>query len=241
MTRASRDKVFCNQCKNTTNHSVKALYRYNEYVYFENAGELESESLGVSEAQVLECEGCETVSFRHLHHPNNPTIWSFDAENGGLVSSTGPFTYTKFYPERLEGWITEKPVSGLPTNIRKAYKEVIECYNSDLLLMCASGLRCIVESLCAHFSIASEDASGKAVSLGSRIRQLGIKRLIPEDLASALQEHKELGNVALHYLVVPEKEALKLAIELVEITFENLFNVSTRHVELKGKMIRRIS
>lgn len=211
--------VFCNSCSGPTQHVVKTSFEVKDY-----EGDMCEASLdSVTNYQVIQCAGCETVSFRQVSN--------FFVEGGSF------YTY---YPSRLKDWLTEKTVVGLPPHIRRVYREILDAYNAELVVLCASGLRTLVEGLCNHFQIVEKDGTGKPVALGIRIRELSMRRLIPSSLADALRAHKELGNDAVHNLVAPSKEELKLAIGLIETAFENLFNVATRHHELGDKMTRRI-
>lgn len=232
-------KSFCNWCSTETNHSIKAEYNHSDIVDYEVDGRVIKDELGITTFQVVQCAGCESTSFRKEQISFRPT-WDAIMLTGDSFSAPLPPPVVNFYPERLQGWLIEKPTAGFPTNMRSAYREVLDCYNYNLLLMCASGLRSLVEGLCVHFNTASQDSSGRSISLGSRVRELATKRLIPNSLADALRAHKELGNDALHNLIAPDKEEFQLAIELIETAFENLFTIAKRHSDLGGKMTRRM-
>ncbi len=235
MKRQEKLTAHCNWCKNDTYHTEKA--GYDEIQSFEYWDEEEqryiSSENGELTYQIIECNGCGSVSYRQEYVP-----WL--SEFHKFAPDLAPKRKTTYFPIRSWDKLFEMQVTNLPSSMRRAYQEVLAAYNSDLHLLCAAGLRSIVEGLCTQFKIAEKDLSGKPIALGTRIRELATKRFISANLADALRTHKELGNDAVHNLVVPSKEELKLAIGLIETAFENLFNVSKQHEELGGRMTSRI-
>lgn len=132
-------------------------------------------------------------------------------------------------------------VVDLPPLLRKVYEEVTAAYDANLFTLCSVGLRALVEGICAD----CEDT--KKVprvypkrELGLRVQELGIRHLIPKDLAEAFRAHNLLGNDAVYQLITPGRDEIKLAIELIETAFDNIFSVARRHSDLGGMMSERI-
>lgn len=228
---SNKFKVFCNRCNTMTNHSEVCEHVSNEIVEVDNEGVIEKHHLGSSTYQVVKCDGCEAVSFRSLDY--FPNFLSFDEETSKPIFSQTK-TFEKIYPERLNNSLSEKRIIELPSNIRKVYREVIDSYNYDLRILCAAGLRSIVEAVCVHFKL-------KAKPLQAGIDKLSEIGLIGKDLAKSLVAHKSLGNNAVHRLDAPEREELKTAIHLIEVTLESVFGVPGHHQRLNEMIGKRLS
>ena len=231
MAKTTKFKAFCNRCNTKTNHSVITEHNYNDIEETKNDGVIQSHLIGSFSFQIIECNGCDIISYRSLVYLSN--FLDVNETTGQLKVSKGK-TFETFYPERIENLIIEKRIVGIPIVIRKAYKEVLECFNNDLRILCSAGLRAMIEGICNHFKIRSKDLKGK-------IDTLGANGLIGKELANSLQSHRLLGNNALHELWIAERDELKVAIELMEITMETLFGVPERHKELTKKISTRLT
>jgi hypothetical protein len=223
-------KVFCNQCNTNTNHTIKCEHKVNDIVKIELDGEFEEHFIGTYLYQIIECNGCETISYRSVDSFND--FVDFDTEKGLIKNGTK--TFQTVYPERLTDALIEKKIVGIPILLRKTYSEVIDSYNFNHLILCAAGLRAIVEGICTHYGFEGQ-------YLKDKINQLGDNGFISKDLSESLNLHKNLGNHALHRLIMPEKSELKSAIHLLELTLETLFGVPDRHQKLKNAIKKRLS
>jgi hypothetical protein len=224
-------KAFCNRCNGSTNHTLKAEHKVDDTGEIENNGVVETHYLGTYYYQIIECDGCNAIAYRSVDFINN--FMDLDASTGKWVITKGK-TFETYFPERLENSIVEKRIVGIPNLLKKAYQEVIQCYNSDLRILCSAGLRAMIEGICNHYKI-----GGKI--LKNRIDALGNNGLISTELAKSLHTHRFLGNYAMHQLSFAEKDELKDAIELIEITMENLFGVPEKHKKLSKKITDRVS
>lgn len=221
-----------------TNHEVNATQKRDdgrEYEYEEWDGSKHTREVWdcISTYQLVSCQGCDSVSYRTVEHyrgldEDDVTLYP----KRKLLSEQLPFVDIA---PRVE-------VSNMPRHIRQGYEEVKAAYTHKLYMLCASGLRLLVEGLCSHFGIAAKDRNDKSVSLGSRIRQLQRNGKVVEEVADAfIKCHKELGNGALHFGAIPDAGELKLAIDIVEVALETMFNVAPKSDELQSKMMRRVA
>lgn len=224
-------KTFCNRCNTPTNHSIKAEHKIDDTIDIDNDGIVEQQYLGTYSYQIIECNGCESISFRSVDFLTS--FMNID-ETSGEWKTSNDKSFETFYPERIENSIVEKRIVGIPILLRKAYQEVLQCYNYDLKILCAVGLRAIIEGICNQYKIS-------APTLKDRIDTLGSNGLISHSLATSLHTHRFLGNFAIHKLSIAEKGELKEAIELIEITMETLFGVPKRHEALTKKITDRVS
>lgn len=217
-------KAFCNHCNTITNHHVKLEHKIDDVVDDQEI----QHYLGTYKYQIIECNGCETISYRSVDY--FPTFGELNKEGKIVISNSK--TFETFYPERIKDQLAERKIVNLPTIIRKAYREVIDAYNFDQNILCAAGLRAIVEGICAHYKINSK-------TLGEKIDLLN--PLIGKELSEALKIHKSLGNYALHRLDIPEKVELEEAIHLVEHSLETLFEIPIRSQKLRESLNTRIT
>jgi hypothetical protein len=91
-----------------------------------------------------------------------------------------------------------------------------------------------IEGVCKYLSI-----GGKTLS--DKLKNLEQNGFLNKELAQALENHKFLGNEALHRMETPGKEELKVAIELLELTFESIFGIPERRKVLNDEISKRIS
>lgn len=224
-----KTRVHCNKCNQITNHRIVSDYKKQDIREIEaETGVIQQYHLGTYSYQIVECMGCESVSFITRDEFRNV----LEVDKSGKFIDTDKI-FEKIYPERAGNFLATKKIIGTPLMVFKAYQEVIDCYNYELRILCAGGLRVIVEAICNHFGI-----SGK--SLGERIDELSNSGLLSAKSAQALQIHKFIGNFALHRLDMPEKEELKVAIDIVEHTLIELFELPIKESTLSKMITTRV-
>lgn len=180
--------------------------------------------------QVIECQGCETVSFRHAS-------WFSEAQDYDDDGTT-----ERVYPRRNKDALSARPYHNVPSNLRRIYTELIDCFNNDSSTLCAAGLRALVEGICAQQGIIDGPVEAPAKGGGTqivrrdnlegRIAGLQEKGLLTQPSAQTLHEHRYLGNSAVHELARPSADELKLAIEIVEHVLEQLYELPEKAAEL---------
>ncbi|WP_174876054.1 DUF4145 domain-containing protein [Vogesella oryzae] len=226
--------VHCIECKRSTRHLVT--------VSLDKTGSESNEREGWSvdwsdRYQVIECQGCETVSFRHQS-------WFSEAQDFDDDGTT-----ERVYPLRNKDAINPRPYHNVPSNLRRIYTELIDCFNNDSPTLCAAGLRALVEGVCAQQGIADgpvelpAKGGGTQVvrrdNLEGRIAGLQEKGLLTQSSAQTLHEHRYLGNSAVHELARPSSDELKLAIEIVEHVLDQLYELPEKAAELHRAIDRR--
>ena len=225
-------KIYCISCSNSTNHKIVGEYK-KKYTPNNTPG-MEIE-FAQGHWQILECLGCEEITFRETW------INSEDRD-----SMTGEYDiFEKLYPERSDKVLPIKTFLNVPTTLKRIYREIIDCYNNEIYTMCAAGLRAIIEGLCAdkkvkngHVTVTNSDGSTKTVrkrNLMGKIEGLHEKGLLTRQHSEILHEHRFLGNDAVHDLKQPTQDELKLAIQIVEHTLENLYELKNKADEWRSK------
>ena len=226
-------RVPCKTCNSITNHIVVVSID-------EDISEIISEEFSldcVDNYQIIKCQGCDVKSFRHLN-------WF--SENDCLESDG----YTeRLYPRRDISSLSAKELWNTPQPLRRIYRESIESFNSECFTLCAAGLRAIVEGICTNQSvnnglitICEKDGSKKekrVKTLEGKISGLYEKGVLTKQSSETLHQHRFLGNDALHQLEFPSKAELKLAIEIIEHTLEQLYEIPEKVQELSGKLVLR--
>lgn len=228
--------VLCVECNRTTKHRVAASLDKDGTHYEQREGWSVE---WVDNYQVVQCQGCETVTFRHLHWFSEDYYPEYD-EDG---------TTERLYPKRDANSLKAEALLNVPTTLRRIYGEVIDCFNNDALTLCAAGLRAMVEGLCADRGITDGpvicSAKGGGTqevrkdNLEGKISGLYEKGLLTQSSAQTLHEHRYLGNDAVHELARPSQGELKLAIEIIEHTLEQLYEIPQKALDLKRSMAKR--
>jgi hypothetical protein len=187
--------------------------------------------------QIIQCQGCKAISFRHVGWFSE----YLDEESDG--------TSEQLYPKRSANTLPIKSFLNVPPNLRRIYREAIDSYNYECYTMCAAALRAIVEGLCADQKVidgpvfvkkkdGSETVKRKK-DLQAKIAGLYEKGILTKINADLLHEHRYLGNEAVHELTQPSINELLLAIEIAEHMFDTLYEIPDKAEQLrKAKLLR---
>lgn len=221
-------KSYCRTCKKDTNHEVIC----EESIKF---GDEEWEVFGEDKYQIIRCMGCDNITFR---------------EEGWFSEDINPYTgdpllRISLYPKASGDDLESKRMTDVPKKIKRIYEETINSYNNQSFILCATGLRAIIEGVCAEENIKdgpieSKNENGdieiiRKNNLQGKIGGLYENNLITKDHAEILHEHRFLGNKAVHELDMPSAEELKLGIEILEHTLENIYELKYKGQELQFK------
>lgn len=236
-------KVHCSQCGGERNHLV-----------LKSADTNGAEVLGVFDGheetidwsdnfQIIQCQGCETISFRHQS-------WFSEAQEYYGPDDYSDGMTTRLYPKRSKDTRPIRDYYNVPSILRRIYRESIDCYNNDSFTLCAAGLRAIVEGLCSAQGVADgpietkkKDGTTKVerkTSLQGKIAGLKEKGVLTESQANSLHEHRYLGNEAVHELSSPSQAELALAIEIIEHTLDGLYELPDKAEELRARKAKRL-
>jgi hypothetical protein len=137
------------------------------------------------EYQVVECQGCKSVSFRHSHQ---------DTENVDHDPESGePFLErtVELYPKRENGRPPLDNTHLLPDPVRGMYRETVAARDASLPVLAGIGIRALVETVCKERNTA-------AGSLENRIDALVIQGVLTKPGAEILHSLRIMGNQAAH-------------------------------------------
>jgi len=151
--------------------------------------------------QIVECCGCKTVSFRHLH---------MDSEDYASGPDGGEFLVTQnLYPAREEGRRELSDQIFVPIDVRRVYLETKSAMANNQLVLAGIGVRAIVEAVC-------RDKEAVGANLKRKIDDLALKGLLSNDGVQILHRLRTMGNRSAHTVVPHTPEQLSLAMDVVE-------------------------
>jgi hypothetical protein len=208
----SQKRIFCNRCRNETNHTVLCDHAYVIQCKEDDGAPSDWERYIY---RFWICAGCESATLEEC--------WT----GMGYEDNKGKQIYiSAYYPKRTAQDIWQKPFRQLPEKLTKIYGETILAFNENLMILCAAGLRTLVEGIC-------EDKGIKGRNLEERINAL--VTLLPQNIVTGLHGFRFMGNEALHELTPPEPDDLRLAIEISEDLLNFLYELDYKANQLPIK------
>lgn len=154
---------------------------------------------------VLECAGCEKISYRTDYND----IDNIDADGDN-------YTDIKLFPSSIPN---HKPLEShfyLPKKIRALYLESLQCIAANSKIMAAAAFRAIIEGVCEV-----EKVKGKDLEL--KIKGLVVEGIISKDDAKRLHSIRFMGNDAVHKLDSVDDDKIMLVLKIVEHLLESLY------------------
>lgn len=191
-------RVQCRECGRETNHTVCASAEF-ESEYSERDFSITS----WDEYQVIECKGCQTVSFRHRSRDTEDTDHDPDTEEEFLVESV------KLYPEHASGRDAMRNAELLPSPVQRIYQETLSALNGGMRVLAGIGIRALVETMCKD-----RDAGGR--DLEKRIDDLVAQGAVARGGADILHGLRIMGNQAAHEVRPHTAEDLNVALDVIE-------------------------
>lgn len=222
-------KCFCNRCNIEINHNVikSVLEEWEEEDRYGPDG--------YTDFQTIKCNGCGRISFRELKYCSEYR----DEESDG--------TYEELYPESHQNHHEKIKTINLPYNLENVYDETVSCYNKKMRIMCATGIRAMLDGICNEQgikkgTIEKKQNDGKIANtisskLDGKINGMNEKGIITKSQANALHELRFLGNKAIHELDEPSLSDLDLAFDIVEHVLVDIYDlpVKSKKLEMRRK------
>jgi hypothetical protein len=195
-------RIYCNCCKQETNHEVKAEHKAK---WFDEIGfgQMLIHHLWV-------CMGCE-------HAVLQETYGNSEMQDGEEEQH--------YYPERSEGFLFPKPYAKLNPKLAAIYREALTCYNGKALILCAAGLRALLEGVCEDMKIKGRNLEIKIDGLQAHLPNKNIIR--------NLHQFRFMGNHAVHELAAPKPTEVALAIEVIEDLLNFLYELNYKASRLR--------
>ncbi len=228
-TQGHRVQVLCRKCKRLTNHVVLVAAESRGFVPWGPDDGLSWSN----NHEIIQCQGCDDISFRYQSSNSE------DCDEHGETN-----VEEVIFPRRTLETVGEKVHLSVPSNLRRIYRETVDCYNNDDLSLCGAGVRALVEGICTENGITDgpveetradgSTARSRASNLKGKINGLFERGVLTRPNADVLHEHRYLGNEAMHDLARPSKKELSIAISIVEHVFESIYEIPA-----KGSLLRR--
>ncbi|MET4599889.1 DUF4145 domain-containing protein [Stenotrophomonas sp. 2694] len=190
--------IACSTCSGKTTHHVKASY--------DQRTEFDSRHGSVSfhsDFQIVQCQGCSTISFREAHSNSEDWELNDDDEPSSVVVES-------LYPSRVEGIKgLGDDVRWLSSTVNLIYSETLQAMASNSPVLAGIGLRALLEMVCKEKSAVGKDLFHKIDSL------VEVRVLTPAS-AAVLHKIRTLGNSAAHEAKPHTPKQLGLALSIVE-------------------------
>ena len=153
----TKDKILsvqCLSCKGATKHRVTGSLDKTGTEY----DQIEGWSVDWTDRyQIIQCQGCDSVSFRHQSWFSEGQVFGDDG------------TTERLYPRRGATTVSARAFHYVPENLRRIYGELIDCFNNESPTLCAAGLRALVEGICAQQAISDGPVEVPAKDGGTQI------------------------------------------------------------------------
>lgn len=206
------EKYFCQACRGQRKHVV--LFEKKT-----SGSEDEYNFQWINRFRIIECAGCENISFVKMYGDN---FMMREGQDGEMeyYEDNDVYPYYLKQGEELSG------IHQLPENIKSIYSETINALKVGSLLLTAAGFRAVIESTCNHLKI-------KQANLAERIDLLHSNGYLSKAESRRLHSIRFLGNSALHEIQTPKAEQLVILLGIVNHLLSNLF-ISDKLI--KGKL-----
>lgn len=157
--------------------------------------------------QVVQCSGCEALSFRK--HWTAGEIQYIDARTG----ETEYEEKEEVYPPRAVGRSKLQDAHLLPFDVRTLYEETYVALCNSLTTLSIAGIRAIVDAVC-------RDKGAKGRNLEKKIESLVALGILT---AALLHQLRKRGNVALHRSPVRWLSEVAEAFDVIEHVLQAVY------------------
>ncbi len=197
----------CGTCKRVTKHLILAeihLHGTDEDVPIYSYQ-------WIDEYQIIQCQGCETVTFRKTHENEVELRESpFDDKVAEHI------LYIDQYPNPEEGRGPIQECKLLPSDLNRIYTETLHALNSNQPVLTGIGIRAIVETVC-------KDKNSIGKDLYSKINNLVELGVLTKEGADILHKLRTLGNASAHEVKPHDTVQLGLAIDVIDHLLQGVY------------------
>lgn len=226
-------KIHCNKCNHSTTHNI--IFECKDRIISTELVDGRYIDFWTDEnLHILKCNNCTEVAMKKFE------IWCDDAPDF-------PQLDVIVYPRR-DNPLFKKSESfkNVPEQILSLYEEIIEAFLNNVNLLCAGGIRAILEAICIDKKIKGGNVSENQIqvyrdSMKGKINGLHELGVLSKNHADILHHHQYIGNKALHELQRPSTDELEIAIEIIADTLNSIYEVGVKGKELKNRKENRNS
>ena len=183
----------CRSCKRNTKHEVLGKKNRETHPDYYHSEEI---------FYLIECNGCETISFRKEEHDFESMI------------QTGPDDYehditVEVFPHYIEGHNPIETVFKIPRIVENIYKESLLAIQEGAFTLAGLGLRATIEAICNERNI-----TGK--NLQVRINNMHRQGIASKSDIDRLHAIRFMGNDAAHEIKKANKQSVLISLKIVE-------------------------
>lgn len=197
-TQGEKHWLACPHCNKPTLHVILVSAEAMEN-YYEDGGP--GQFWCVNDCQVVQCEGCKTLSFRKTYVD---------------IDTPEQIPQEELYPIRISGRHQLPDLHHVPQQVLGIYRETLTALGNNLLILAGVGIRSLVEAVC------KERKTGKANLEGS-IDALVSQGVLTKDGAEILHSLRLMGNKAVHEVTPHNIDDLQVALDVVEHLLQGVY------------------
>ncbi|HDZ9249098.1 TPA: DUF4145 domain-containing protein [Vibrio cholerae] len=209
-------KFICNECSRETSHKIIASYHEsgsdecdgNNYMTWNERN------------QIIQCLGCETVSFRVEFDHSEDTDYS--PEHDLLI----PNVREKYFPTRTHQ-LREINTYLLPIDVQRIYEETASAISHGFFILAGIGIRALIEAVCKE-----KNAGGR--NLYEKIDSLHKMSVVTKEGSDTLQKLRGLGNEAAHEVKPQSEEQLYTAMQIIDHMLEGTYIIPKQVLQIFG-------
>lgn len=199
-------RLYCNCCRGETNHIQRGIHSINEEP--DDDG-----NRGETTYVLWTCAGCDTGMM--------------ETELRYVLKNEGPVCSSAYDPPRSRDDLRAKVFRKIPPKLRTIYAQTIKAFNHKLWVLCAAGLRALIEGICADKGLSGRNLEQKINALEGHL---------PKAIVANLHSFRFMGNQAVHELTAPKRDELKIAIDVIEDLLNFLYDLDYKASLLAKKL-----
>jgi len=218
-------RVACEDCGRETNHKVLRSVEVEGHDVISREFDVDWNVW----YQIIECQGCSTVSFRRASE--NSIDSPFVDENGDAERNVEE----KLFPPRDFGRKELADLEYAPERVQTIYRETLRAINGDQPVLAGIGIRALIETVC-------KAKRAKGHTLYHQIDNLVVLGILSKDGAKTLHKLRVLGNKAAHEVRPHSPKQLSVAIDVVDHLIQGVYILPKRAKhELTRKRARKLA
>lgn len=234
-------RTYCNRCKTEINQRILMTIDSEAHDFIDQDMAMDGGVHGyytdsADSFQIIECLGCNLKSFRQMRWFSE---WQ-DFDNPGIEE--------KIFPPPEKNTRCVKEYLEMPFLIEEMYSQSIKAFNQSLWILCAVGIRSMVEGVCKQKGITDgiKNSTGKKrqekskgqKSLYEKIEKIYEIGIITGQQKVSLHELRYLGNAAIHELENPSIEDLDIGLDIIENMLQNIYDIPSKSQILINRRIK---
>lgn len=197
------ERLACENCLTETRHTVLVSVDVSgqalDWDYYFN-----------EKFQIVQCLGCETISFCKRHSNSEEVFWD-EEESKEIVLDR-----VEVYPSRVAGRRKLWRVQFLPPDVLRIYEETHTALCNKQPVLAGIGIRALVETVC-------KEKAAAGGNLEKKIDSLVDMKVLTEAGARTLHNLRILGNLAAHEVKPQSEEKLGIAMDVIEHLLNDVY------------------